>query len=123
MPKDKINIKDTIITYDLEDISSEGAEVVAHYIQNKIMLCKISIYGSMGRAELVYKFSNNQIKVTEKDYQYAVPMMEVTEKDIELVKDFSYIMDLNGIPIDKVDSSRIDIFQEVKQIVPFVLRN
>ena len=123
-PKDNINIiKDTVITYDLEDISSEGTEVVAHYVQNKITLCEIGIYGEMGRAKLVYEFSDNQIKVTEKDYNYQVPFMEVTEKDIKLVKDFSYTMDLNGVPLEKVDSSRIDIFQEFKQVVPFILIN
>ena len=45
--------------------------------------------------------------------------MLVTEKDIKLVEDFSYTMDLNGVPLEMVDSNRIDIFQEFKQIVPF----
>lgn len=120
--KENIEKKDTVITYDLEDISSEGTEVVARYVKNKITFCEISICGETGQAKLVYEFSNNQIKVTEKDYNYQVPFVEVTEKDIKLVKDFSYTMDLNGVPIGKADSDRIDIFQEIKQNIPFILQ-
>lgn len=112
----------TIIIYSIENISSEGAEAIIRYVQGRISLCKINIYGEMGRANLIYKFSKNMIKVTEKDYNYEVPFMQVTDKDIKLIKNFSYKMDLNGVLLEKVDSDRIDIFQELKDAVPFVLK-
>ena len=115
------SLKDTVIIYDIDNISSQGAEAIVHYNQSKITLCEINIYGEMGRVNLIFEFSNNQIKVTEKDYQYETEFMLVAEKDIKLVKDFSYTMNLDGIPLEEVSSERVDIFQEFKQIVSFVL--
>jgi len=115
--------QDTVIViYNIENISSQGAEAIFHYIQGKVSLCEVNIYGEMGKGELIYEFYDNHIKVIEKDYNYEVPFMEVTNKDIQLVKNFSYTMDLNGIPLEKVDSNRIDIFQKIKDVIPFVLK-
>jgi hypothetical protein len=107
---------------DIYDISSQGAEVNAYYLQGKIVLSQINIYGEMGQTKIVYEFADNQIKVTEKDYQYEVEFMLVTDKDIKLIKDFSYTMNMEGIPLEKVDSNRVDVFQEFRQVVPFILR-
>lgn len=61
---------DTIITYNINGISSEGTEAVVTYKNKKIYESKINIYGETGQAELIYKFSPTSIEITENRYKY-----------------------------------------------------
>lgn len=111
-----LSVLDTIkYQFSLEDVGTEGNEGSAYYLNDSIKKIEFNIYTSMWMYHLLYLFDKTYIKVTEQTYNIY--------EDIKLVKDFSYTMDLNGVPLKKLDSDRIDIFGEFKQVVPFVLRN
>ncbi len=115
----KIN-KDTVITYNIEEMSSEGAEAIVTYKNGQIEKSEITVYGETGQARITYFFNNNQVNVAEKKYSYNNNIENInSEKDMKLIKDISYSMDLNGTPLTKVDNERLDIFQEFKELVPF----
>nr|WP_320058454.1 hypothetical protein [uncultured Bacteroides sp.] len=118
----KVIAKDTIISYDLENISSEGAEALVQYKNRKIVNSSITIYGGMGQSKITYKFLDAYIHVEEKDFIYNTAIENInSEKDMKLQKEISYVIDLQGTPQSKVDSERIDIFKEFKEIIPFKL--
>jgi hypothetical protein len=100
--------------FSLEDVGTEGNEGTAYYLNDSIQKVEINIYTSMWKIYVLYLFDNTNIKVTERTYNIY--------DNIELIKSFSYTMDFNGIPLEKVDSDRIDIFQELKNAVPFELK-
>jgi hypothetical protein len=115
--------KDTIIVYDIEGISSEGAAAKTKYEKGKIQESTINIYGETGQARINYIFSSNQIDVKEQVFSYKTELENVNSKeDMILEKELFYSMDLNGVPLGKVDKDRIDIFQEFKEVVPFKLK-
>lgn len=117
------NKRDTIINYDIQGVSSEGAEAKVSYINGKIRKSVVNIYGETGQANIVYIFLNNRIIVTEKKYAYKTLLADVhSSKDIIPGKEISYILDFNGKPIGKRDADRIDIFSEFKKAVPFELK-
>jgi hypothetical protein len=115
------NIKgtETVITYDIWRMSSEGPSAAVTYEQGQIDKCVIYIFGCNGQTKLTYTFHNNRINVTEKDYRYKSIL--VTD-DMKLSENISYSIDYDGNPIMKTDSNRIDIFQEFKRAVPFSLK-
>jgi hypothetical protein len=116
-------INDTTIVYDIENISSEGAEAVVRYAGKKIKESTISIYGETGQAKIIYTFSPNIIKVTEKEFAYKEDLKKVSsDKDMKIKKEITYTIDLNGKLIGDADKERIDIFQEFKKAVPFELK-
>lgn len=100
--------------FSLEDIGTEGNEGVAYYIDGGLRKIEIDIYASMWRTQLLYIFNRTNIEVTEEVFN--------TYKNMELVRNSSYLIDLNGIPIGRADSSRVDMFQKLKSAVPFTLK-
>lgn len=119
----KVIVKDTIISYDLESISSEGAEALVQYKNRKIASSHITIYGAIGQSKITYQFIEGHVHVEEKDFIYNTAIENVnSEKDMKLLKKISYIIDLQGISESKIDSEKIDVFQKFKEIVPFKLQ-
>jgi len=112
--KENFNRKDTIkYKFSLEDVGTEGNEGIAYYINNKLNKMEIDIFTSMWKINIQYIFLREKIKVSEETFN-------IYEKT-EIVKKISYFVDFNGIPLEKIDSQRINIFQEVKSTVPFFL--
>lgn len=103
----------TKYTFTLEDVGTEGNDGTAYYINDRLLKIKLNIYTSMWETNLLYTFSNNAIIVNEQTYN-------IYEKK-KLIKHFSYKIDFNGIPLEKVESDRIDIFQELKSNIPINL--
>lgn len=62
--------KDTIITYDIEGVSAEGAGAKVNYVNGKITKSVTSIYGETGQATITYEFDTDIIKVLETKYSY-----------------------------------------------------
>lgn len=115
--------KDTTISYDIEGISTEGAEAVTKYVNGQIKESTISIYGETGQAKVIYVFLSNQIKVIEKEFVYREDLKNVaSEKDMKVKKEISYTIDFKGAVIGSADKERLDIFQEFKKVVPFELK-
>jgi len=113
--KFQLLVSDTLkYQFSLEDVGTEGNEGTAYYLNDSVKKIEFSIGTSMWIYDLLYLFGNENIKVEEHRYNIY--------ENIQLLKTFSYTMDLTGIPLEKVDSNRIDIFQKIKDVVPFVLK-
>lgn len=115
--------KDTLITYDIEGISAEGAETKVNYVNGKISKSVTSIYGETGQATIIYEFGTNNIKVLETKYSYKSGIENVkSDEDMQLDYEISYLIDFKGNLIGKKKFDRIDIFKEFKEVVPLELK-
>lgn len=114
--------KDTLITYDIEGISAEGAETKVNYVNGKITKCVTSIYGETGQAKIIYEFGADKIKVLETKYSYKSGIENVkSDEDMQLDYEISYFIDFKGNLLGKEIPDRIDIFKEFKEAIPFEL--
>jgi len=120
--QDKLQLlaSDTIkYQFSLEDVGTEGNEGTAYYLKDSIRQIEIGIGTSMMIYDLLYVFEKPYIIVTEQTYNIT---NVYSGGERELTKTLSYSTDWNGIPINNVDTDRVDIFQELKEAVPFVLK-
>lgn len=112
----RTSFSDTVkYQFSLEDVGTEGNEGIAYYLNDRLQKIEMNIYTSMWKIYLVYLFNNTNIKVEERTYN-------IYENNIKLVKENYYAMNLDGIPLEKVDTTRVDIFQELKKAIPFILK-
>ncbi|WP_249169262.1 hypothetical protein [Porphyromonas levii] len=113
---------ETLITYNIEGISSEGAEAKVNYVNGKISKSITTIYGETGQATIIYLFETEKIKVLESRYSYRC-MIEDVESDNDLLLDYriSYFINYNGELVGAGIPNHIDIFQEFQRVVPFKL--
>ena len=115
--------QDTLITYDIKGISTEGAGAKVNYVSGKITKSVTSIYGETGQATIIYEFDTDKIKVLETKYSYKTTIENIkSEKDMKLEYKISYIIDFKGNLIGKEIPKRIDVFKEFKEAVPFELK-
>lgn len=116
-------VKDTLITYDIEGISAEGAEAKVNYVNGKIFKSVTSIYGETGQATIIYEFEMDKIKVLETKYSYKSEIENVkSNKDMRLDYEIGYFIDFKGNLIGKEIPDRIDIFKEFEEAIPFELK-
>jgi hypothetical protein len=115
--------KDTLMIYDIEGISAEGAEAKVSYVNGRITNSVTSVYGETGQATIIYEFETDKIKVLETKYSYRLGIENVkSDEDMLLNYEMSYFIDFNGNLIGKEFHDRIDIFKEFKETVPFELK-
>lgn len=115
--------QDTLITYDIEVISTEGAGAKVNYVNNRITKSIIGIYAGTWQATIIYEFEMDKIKVFETKYFYKTELENVkSDEDMQLDYEISYFIDFKGNLIGKEIPGRIDIFNEFKEIVPFELK-
>lgn len=115
---------DTMITYDLEDISTEGGEAAVSYMDGRIRNAVLRIFGETGQARISYDFSGDSVLVIEKQYRYTTDIMHVrSDKDIKLDKEFIYKMDRNGTTSGDSLNDRMDIYGDFRKVVPLTLNN
>lgn len=116
-------VKDTLITYDIEGISAEGAECIASYRNGKVVKCSTNVYGETGQATIVYQFESNRIKVSETKYSYRKELENLKfDEDMRLDYKKSYLIDFKGNIIGQPIQVRTDIFQEIETTVRFELK-
>lgn len=110
------------ITYNIEGISSEGAEAKVNYVNGKILKSITTVYGETGQATIIYEFGAEKIKVLETKYSYK-RMIEDVESDNEMSLDYriSYFIDYDGKVVGAEAPEHIDIFREFQRVVPFEL--
>ncbi|MFV0537113.1 MAG: hypothetical protein ACK5M3_07045 [Dysgonomonas sp.] len=116
---------DTVILYEMEGLSSEGAEAVVYYkASGNIDSARISIYGSSGQVQIEMSFSKAQIKVIERSYFYRQPLSEIkVEEDIYFKSEIEYLIDYNGNILNKKSGVEyINIFMDFKRLVPFKIK-
>lgn len=110
------------ITYNIEGISSEGAEAKVTYVNGKISKSITSIYGETGQATIIYEFGAEKIKVLETKYSYKSRIEEVeSDRDLSLDYRISYFIDYDGKVVGAEAPEHIDIFREFQRVVPFEL--
>lgn len=112
------NRHDTIIIYDIDNLSSEGAEVHVLYKEGKIKESTIYIYGAGGKTEIKYLFTSNFIGVREQTYLY----QDTSLNNIDTLRVLRYKIDYSGKTVGKGLSQYTDIFEEFKKAVPFILK-
>jgi hypothetical protein len=113
-------VKDTLIAYEIEGISTEGAGTKVNYVNGKITRSVTSIYGETGQATIIYEFETDKIKVLETKYSYKSGIENVkSDEDMLLDYEISYFIDFKGNIIGNEIPERIDFFKEFKEAVPF----
>ncbi len=100
--------------FSIEDVGTEGNDGTAYYTNNELKNIEFDIYTSMWKIHLLYFFNKSVVQVTEETFS--------TYENIKRVKKLSYLINLDGIPLEKVDSNRIDVFFKIKETVPFKLK-
>ncbi|MBO9571608.1 MAG: hypothetical protein J7497_05290 [Chitinophagaceae bacterium] len=116
---------DTTITYDLDDISSEGAEVQGCYVSRYLVRAKMSIYGSVGQSSVLYLFDGDTVHVTENNYTYGRPLREVKgATDMRLTDSTAYGLSIKTKKIieGKGSAQSIDIFKKLIDNIPLELK-
>lgn len=112
--------KDTIITYSLQGLSTEGTSANVLYRNRKILESTIVLYSGTGKKEVKYLFEKDRIRVIEKYFVYLTELENVkSDDDIEFIKEQTYYIDYNGNVIGNPIEDRIDIFSEFKKEIPF----
>lgn len=113
---------ETSITYNIEGISSEGAEAKVNYVNGKISKSITTVYGETAQATIIYEFGAEKIKVLETKYSYK-RMLEDVESDNDMSLDYriSYFIDYDGKVVGAEAPEHIDIFREFQRVVPFEL--
>lgn len=115
--------KDTVINYDIEGISAEGAVAEVNYVNSKIFKSVTRVYGETGQAIIIYEFDTDRIKVIETKYSYKTGIENVkSDKDMQLDYEIDYFIDYEGNLIGEEIQNRIDIFKEFKDVVQFELK-
>lgn len=115
---------DTLISYTIEGISSEGAESIVRYVNNKIFESTTTLYIGTGQISVKYYFEKNKVKVNEMHYYYKTEIENVQSKeDMQLNKELNYYLDLKGSVIGDEVYDKTDIFQEFKKEIPFEIGN
>lgn len=119
-----LSVLDTVqYKFILEDVGTEGTEGIAYYLNDSLRKIRFKIYTSMGQIHLNYVFNESNIDVIEERFSNKSDIATVQYgKDLELTKTLSYRVDNKGMPVKKVDSDRVDVFQELKKNVPFELK-
>ncbi len=112
------NRHDTTIIYDIDNLSSEGAEARVLYRDGKIKESTIFVYGAGGKTEIEYLFTSNFIRVREQTYLY----QDTTLNTIDTLRVLRYKIDYSGKTVEKSFSQYTDIFEEFKKAVPFILK-
>ena len=113
---------ETSIIYNIEGISSEGAEAKVNYVNGKISKSITTVYGETAQATIIYEFGAEKIKVLETKYSYK-RMLEDVESDNDMSLDYriSYFIDYDGKVVGAEAPEHIDIFREFQRVVPFEL--
>lgn len=118
--KENSHISDSVkYKFSLEDVGSEGNEGIAYYLNDTVQKIEIDIFTSMWKIHLLYLFDKKYVRVTECTYNI---VKAYSGGDPELIKTLSYITDRTGVPINKTDNDRVNIFQELESTVPFTLK-
>lgn len=114
--------KDTLITYNINKISTEGAEAKVNYKNGRIIKSVTNIYAETWQASIYYKFLKDKIEVIESKYLYNTEIKNVKSlDDMQLDYKITYFIDFNGNLLEKKNIKRLDIFNEFKEVVPFKL--
>lgn len=116
---------DTTIHYDLENISSEGAEAQVCYINHKINRAQVVIYGASGRVENSYLFKTSFVEVIERNFRYDKPMSEIkSDNDVKLSDSTNYILSLDDGKIIKGKSNNqaSEIYKVFLKTVPLTIK-
>lgn len=116
------NIVDTVVTYDIEGISDEGAETTVTYENSKISKSVTNVFWGTGKVIIVFDFETDVINVLETKFSYTIGIEDVkSENDMQLDYEYRYSLDYEGNLQGEVIQERIDIFKVFKDIVPFKL--
>ena len=110
-------MKDTIISYDLENISSEGTEAIVTYKNRIATKATINIYGETGKIIITYLFNKNIISVQEEIISY-ISLLNEDSLEVIPISKISYFLDYKGHFKGKKRIRYTDIFKSFMETVP-----
>lgn len=121
-PVDSAVQQDTMITYDLDDISAEGGEAAVSYMGGQVRSAEIRVFGETGQVRLSCDFKGDSVRVSEQRFSYTTDLMHVnSKKQIHLDSVKKYVMDLQGRSADPAANGSSEIFRAFREKVPFIL--
>ncbi|TKC10232.1 hypothetical protein FA048_08530 [Pedobacter polaris] len=102
-----------------ENLSAEGNEGKAFYVDNQIKRLTVTFYGEMGRSVYTYVFKNDKIKIEEKIHEYDIAL----SGNIKSTKISTYQIDFNGKIISNSGNEiDLDTYFTLKRSIPFTLK-
>lgn len=120
--KQRLSKLDTLkYKFTFDDVGTEGNEGNAYYLNGELIKFDIVIYTGMNQIFLSYKFDASTIKVSERTYAYKSMNADIRSKK-DLIEKSIYDIDTLGKPLDnKTERHRNDVFDIIKNNVPFKL--
>lgn len=120
--KGSLQEKDTIISYNIYGLSSEGAEAIVTYKKGKIAKCLLNIYGETGQSNIIYNFIDNLVKIDNKIYKYKTDLYRAKD-GMKLENEFNYILNSEGNSLNGQAAEKdIEVYKDLKKYIPFELR-
>jgi hypothetical protein len=115
--------KDTVLHLSIEDISTDGNEVTATYVNDTLRNAIWEIYGESGQRLIKYTLTRDgKIDVVDIRSSYKVPPPKVKSKKDVIWSKSLYQLDTSGaLMTKKIDTNLLLVFPYFKQNVPLVL--
>ena len=121
-----INVnKDTIIAYDIYDLSSQGGEASVSYVAGQLDTANVILYAESGRTEFHLDRGGDTIRMREAIYRYDGPFEEVkTNEDIRSAETNEFRVAISDIEAQKSSSSNdrgVTILRDLHKTIKFKL--
>ncbi|MDF2382063.1 hypothetical protein JMG10_11335 [Nostoc ellipsosporum NOK] len=116
------NSGDSVVSYDIEGLSSEGGEATARYAKGQLRQCVLLLAGETGQRRLIYTFSGDSVKVEEEHYSFEEGvLMSDNDNKLQLDTTLHYTLDTTGKVLGAAPAGYTDVFASMKKIVRFKL--
>ena len=120
-----ISVSDTIINYDINDLSTEGGEATARYINGKIDSAFVIIFGESGQSKITYKY-NSDATITgfQKDITYATDSLDnPNQEKTNTSKDYKFYLTKEGGLLSVItDKDFINYYPDIEKQLPMVIK-
>ena len=120
-----ISVSDTIINYDINDLSTEGGEATARYLNGKIDSAFVIIFGESGQSKITYKYhSDGTISGFQKDITYATDSLDnPNQEKTNTSKDYKFNLTKEGGLLTNIaDKDFINYYPDIVKQLPIVIK-
>ena len=112
------NADDSVITYDIGELSPEGGEATARYTKGQLSQCILLLAGETGQRKLIYTFSGDSVKVEEEQYSFEEGiLMSDNDNKLQLDTTLHYTLDTTGKVRGPAPAAFTDVFADMKKVV------
>lgn len=112
------NADDSVITYDIAELSLEGGEATARYTKGQLNQCVLLLAGETGQRKLIYTFSGDSVKVEEEQYSFEEGiLMSDNDNKLHLDTTLHYTLDTTGKVRGPAPAGFTDVFADMRKVV------